>query len=328
MSAELFCYDWQDLAFASKKPINSLRPIFIVAPREISQLRFKQLIKTYLPQGNIILGLAKEQYVFGFEGQPQFKMQQESPLNKIITQVNNSKLKNKIYQLHYRQRDLKYLFEQLDFKKVILVNGSWKYAWHTQVSYYVLVNKKTDYELVSPFCDEPEALSFERKVKNKIIATNPVLPGKYSIPDMMRQTDLASHYSYDYSFQTGAVLGQQSPTDKSKYKLLAWSFNKVVPFQTYAMHYGSSREKHFSPPNDLNYYDTVHAEVMLILQAQRQGIKLVGTTLFTNLLPCPNCARMLCETPIVEFVYANDHSEGYAQQLLQAAGKNIWRLVI
>jgi deoxycytidylate deaminase len=94
------------------------------------------------------------------------------------------------------------------------------------------------------------------------------------------------------------------------------------------MHYGASREKHFSPPNDLNYYDTVHAEVMLILQAQRQDIKLAGTTLFINLLPCPSCARMLCETPIVEFVYTNDHSEGYALRLLQAAGKKVWRLVI
>jgi deoxycytidylate deaminase len=328
MSSKELIYDWQDLAFASKKAINGLRAIFIAAPREISTSRFKQIVKNYLPQGNIVLGLAKEQYVLGFENQPQFKMQSYGPLTEIITQVNNLNAKHKIYLLHYFQRELKYLFEQLDFKKVILINGSWKYTWHTQAPYYSLVNKKTEYELISPFCDESEAISYENRLKPKIRAANPIFMGQQSISEMMKQADAISHYSYDYSFQTGVVLGKKSSTVKPEYKLLSWAFNKVVPFQTYAMHYGALRELHFSPPNDLNYYDTVHAEVMLILQAQLRNIRLTGTSLFTNLLPCPNCARMLCETPIVEFIYANDHSDGYALQLLRAVGKNVQRLVI
>jgi deoxycytidylate deaminase len=93
------------------------------------------------------------------------------------------------------------------------------------------------------------------------------------------------------------------------------------------MHHGALRERNFSPPNDLNYYDTAHAEVMLVLKSLKQGIKLANTTLFTNLLPCPNCALMLCDTEITEFVYAIDHSDGFAVQLLQNAGKKIRRII-
>lgn len=326
MKSDKYIFDWQDLAFASKKPVNSLKAIFIVAPREITTQRFKNLIKTYLPQGNIILGAAKENYVLGFEDQPQFKLQSIESLNGLINQVNKSPSKHKIYQLHYLQRDIKYLFEQLDFNKVILINGSWKYAWHTQVPYYALINRKIDFEYVSPFSDEIEALAYEDRLKPKISAINPLKDGVYSEQEMMQKTIIASHYSYDYCFQTGAVLGKINSA--GKYKWIDYAFNKVVPYQTYAILNGSSRETHFSPPNDLNYYDTVHAEIMLILKAQQKNLKLSGTTLFINLLPCPNCARMLCESDISKIFYANDHSDGYALKLLLAKGKQVKRLLI
>lgn len=146
----------------------------------------------------------------------------------------------------------------------------------------------------------------------------------------LTEEEMAAHaakiatYSYDYSFQTGVALGKPV---KNNYKLLACAFNKVVPFQTYAMHFGTSREMHFSPPHDLNHYDTIHAEVALIITAQKERISLAGTTLFINLLPCPSCARMLCETDIQDFVYQHDHSSGYAFDLLQKAGKHVRRIV-
>nr|AIA17188.1 Cytidine and deoxycytidylate deaminase zinc-binding region [uncultured bacterium] len=112
-----------------------------------------------------------------------------------------------------------------------------------------------------------------------------------------------------------------------KYKLLATTFNPVVPYQTYAMHHGASREINFSPPHDLNHYDTTHAEVELVIKAQKEKIDLKGTILFINLLPCPTCARMLSRTDIAEFVYVQDHSDGYAVKMLEASGKKVRRLV-
>jgi len=112
-----------------------------------------------------------------------------------------------------------------------------------------------------------------------------------------------------------------------QYELIATSFNRVVPYQTYAMHNGAAREKNFSPMHDLNHYDTNHAEVELIIKAQKLGIDLHGTTLFINLLPCPTCARMFVSTDIAEFVYREDHSDGYAVKMLETAGKAVRRVV-
>ena len=140
----------------------------------------------------------------------------------------------------------------------------------------------------------------------------------------MGAANRAANFSFDHSHQTGVALGRKS--DEEVYELLATSFNQVVPYQTFAWHFGPSREKHFSPPNDLNHYDAVHAEVEMIIKTGRERIDLAGTTFFINLLPCPTCSRMLAQTDIDEFVYSVDHSEGYAVAMLEAAGKTVRRI--
>lgn len=324
MSRSFEC-NWADLAFGSKKPVNSLKATFIVAPRTMTPQRFTQLVKAYLPKGNIVLGLAAEPYVLGFEGQPQFRMLQREAVQPVIDKVNSAS-PHKIYLLHYEQRDLKHIFERLDFRHVVLVNGSWKYTFHTQAPYYVLASRKLSYEMVSPFVDEQEAITFERAACDEIVQSI-ALPEMGSTHSAQAMLDIAARcakQSYDYSFQTGVALGKQA---KTEYELLATAFNKVVPYQTFAMHYGASRERHLSPPHDLNHYDTVHAEVELLIHAQKQKLDLTGTTLFINLLPCPPCSRMLSETDIAELVYATDHSDGYAVSILEKSGKQVRRVV-
>ncbi len=314
-------FDWNELAFASKKPLNSLKATFIAAPRKISADRFAQLVKEYLPKGNIILGLAKEEFVDGFEGQPQFQMLDVKTIQPIIDKVNKSPSKYKVATLAYNQRDLLHVVNGFDAREFVGINGSWKYSFHTQPPYYALVQRGVPYKLVSPFADEAEAKKFAGSTKL------PVLPakGKFSEAEMLGLAQKAATHSYDNGFQTGVSLGKKSGKN---YDLLAWSFNEVVPYQTYAMHFGASRETNFSPPNDLNHYDTVHAEVALIAKAVKEGIDLKGTTLFINLLPCPTCARMFTKTDIDEFVYQEDHSSGYAVKMLEAAGKKIRRVVL
>ena len=313
-------FDWNDLAFASKKPLSSLKATFIAAPREISPARFTQLIKEYLPKGNIILGLAKESFVLGFEGQPQFRMLALETVKGIIDKVNNSPSKYKIAILSYAQRDLIHIINKLDARGFIGVNGSWKYSFHTQPPYYALMQRGIPYQLVSPFADEIEAKHFAAQTK----LFQPPTSGTYSDQEMLDIAATAAKQSYDYSFQTGVSLGRKKG---GKYTLLATTFNPVVPYQTYAMHSGASREVNFSPPHDLNHYDTTHAEVELLIKAQKESINLAGTTLFINLLPCPACARMLSQTDIAEFVYKEDHSNGYAVKMLELAGKKVRRVV-
>lgn len=315
-------FDWSELAFGSKKQVNGLGAIFIAAPRQLSAKRFTELVKQYLPAGNILLGLAKEDYVLGLEDQPQFKVLKASEVQAVINKVNSSASRHKIYVLKYSQRELIYILEKLILQKVVLVNGSWYHAFHHKPEFYFIVNNKIPYEKVSPFTDQAEAKGFAKKIKLPKLNTT----GTFSESGIMELVNQAARQSYDYGgHQTAVVLAKRQG---SKYRALAVAHNKVVPYETYAMHFGSTREQYFSPLNDLNHYDTVHAEVELVVKAQKEKILLNNTSLFINLLPCPTCARMFVETDIEEFVYTADHSSGYAIKMLEAAGKKVRRLAV
>jgi deoxycytidylate deaminase len=339
MSNPAHHFDWADIAFASKKPLSQLSATFIAAPRELSVARFKQLIKTYLPQGNILLGLAKEDYVLGLEGQPAFHMLVSADVQPIIDKVNAASQSHKIYTLSYHQRDITFILQKLDFRRVLLINGSWYHAFHLRPEYYILANRRINYEMLSPFADVAEARAYAEihAPKPPSHPQNPLTEAQ-----MLALANEAAKQSFAYSeHQTGVALGRRAgegsgaidatgtteSNAEPRYELIATAFNRVVPYQTYAMHHGASRELNFAPTNDLNYYDTNHAEVELLAQAARDHLDLGGTTLFINLLPCPTCARMFTSTDIAEFVYTEDHSAGYAIKLLEAAGKTVRRMV-
>nr|AIA13645.1 Cytidine and deoxycytidylate deaminase zinc-binding region [uncultured bacterium] len=328
MSETLYSFDWAELAFGSKKPIHELGAIFIAAPRDISHKRFIQIVKQYLPKANLVLGLAKEEYIDGFEEQPHFRTLAHGAFQEVIGKINANDQEHKIYTLAYHQRELKHVLSELDFARVLLVNGSWKYSFHTSESFYALAKKRTPYKYIPAFLDEAEAQAYEKHITPQLKELFETKAGKYTEQEMLGIAAKNAKLSFDYSYQTGVALGKKLGGKKATYELKATTFNKVVPYQTYALLHGASREKHFSPPHDLNHYDTVHAETELIIKAGREHIPLKGTTLFINLLPCPSCARMLSETDIEEFVYSTDHSEGYALTILEAAGKKVRRVVV
>ncbi|MBI2797765.1 hypothetical protein HYX70_00510 [Candidatus Saccharibacteria bacterium] len=317
--------DWDELAFASKKPLKELKATFIVAPREISKKRFEQLVREYLPKGNIVLGISREEFIDGFDGQPHFKALQLKAVQSVVDRVNSSKSPHKIAALHYHQRNLKHILEKIPFQKAILINGSWHSSFHTRPEYYVLVNQGVVHELISPFAGEAEAKAFDKKAAPKLTILYPSKgSGQMTDEQMLDWASRIACRSYDYCFQTGISLGKKNG---QKYKPLLATWNKIVPYETFAMHHGASRERNFSPPHDLNHYDTVHAEVQLVMEAQKRRVDLHGTTVFINLLPCPACARMFADTDIAELVYKHDHSEGYAVAMLEAAGKKVRRIV-
>ncbi|HET9411619.1 MAG TPA: HIT domain-containing protein [Candidatus Saccharimonadales bacterium] len=320
-AASTYSLDWSDLAFGNKKQVSKLAATFIAAPRQLSTRRLTELVKAYLPKGNLVIGLAKEPYIDGFEGQPQFKTLQAAEIQPLVDRVNKASKKHNIYTLVYFQRELPFILEKIDFKHAIFINGSWHKIFHVRPEYYTLVKRRIPYALISPFSDEQEARAYEAQMQS---AQPMPKDSDLSEDRIMQVVARSASLSFAHDFQTGAALVKPS---KNGYKLLATSCNQVVPFKTYAMHYGSTREEHFSPPNDLNFYDTIHAETALLLNAAEQKIGLKGTTLFINLLPCPTCARMLSQTAIAEIVYNTDHSDGYAIKLLQKAGKKIRRII-
>ncbi len=315
--------NWSDLAFASKKPLKDLAATFIAAPRTLSEARLKQLIKAYLPKGNLIIGLSTKDYIDGFDGQPQFRTLQLSGVEALIAKVNSASPKYKIYTLTYAPADEPHIIAKDLFTHYVFINNSWKLSFHLRPSFYALAILRSRYELVSPFSSEAEAKSYLESIWPEVEAANPApeLGTKLTPQSALTLAAKVGQRSFDHTFQTGLVLAE--PTPKGGYKLLATAYNAVVPFQTYSMHHGSSREHHFAPPGDLNHYDTNHAEMALLVLATRQQIDLAGTTLFINLLPCPTCSRVLAATDIAEIVYQFDHSDGYAARLLTEAGKTV-----
>lgn len=309
------------LSNITKSQINAKNAIFIVAPRELSLKRFAQLLQRYLPKANIILGISKQPYVVGFDDQPQFKMLQLSDVHIVIDKVNDANPPHAIYTFEYSQTDLNALLQSHNFKRILLVNGSWKYAFHNLDAYKTLVDRGITFKFISPFADDDEAFAYEATHTQQVS-----LPDRGDIlneSDMVAVADAAAIQSFDYSFQTGVSLGH--PVG-DKYEFITTAFNKVIPYQTYALHHGNSREKNLSRPHDTNHYDTIHAEMQLLTKALADEIDLTGTTLFVNLLPCPNCARTLSQTNIAEVVYRHDHSDGYAVTLLESCGINVRRI--
>lgn len=316
-------FEWSALAFASKKPIEQLNATFIAAPRHISQTRIKQLVKQYLPKGNIVIGIAREPYVLGFEDQPQFTMLDKTAVMPLVHAVEASESRYKISLLEYTQRDLPYILAKPLFKQVLLVNGSWKYAFHHTDAYYALASSHTPYRYISPFSDEQEAKDYEVKLQAAITIPTPAQCKSES--DLMRFANQIGHQSYDYTYQTGAILARASG---KVYSIVATAYNKVLPYQTSAMHHGSERERHYSPAHDLNHYDAIHAEALLVADCLKRNIATDSCSLYINLLPCPTCALLISQTNIAEIVYSQDHSDGYAVKLLTNAGKQVRRLVL
>ncbi|MEO5950395.1 MAG: hypothetical protein ABIQ04_03015 [Candidatus Saccharimonadales bacterium] len=305
-----------------KKEIHQLDAIFIAAPRFMSVARFSQLVKRYLPKGNIILGISLERYVVGFENQPQFEMLRRSDIQTIVDKVAYSNSTHKIFILHYAQSELSDILEHSHVKRVLLINGSWKYAFHNSDAYKILKDQDINFKFISPFSDEQEARAYENEHTPIIALPDPGL--QLTESEMVACADSVATQSFDNSFQTGVSLGRRK---NDKYEFVTTAFNKVIPYQTYALHHGNSREKNLSQPHDLNHYDTIHAEMQLLTIALADQIDISETTLFLNLLPCPNCARTLSETSITEFVYRHDHSDGYAVYLLRESGKVVRRIV-
>jgi deoxycytidylate deaminase len=316
-----FTFDWADLAFSSKTVLTNLKATFIAAPRDISEKRFTQLLKEYLPVTNILLGISKEDFVEGLENQPQFEMLKTKRLRKLIDKVNASS-PHKVYTLHYFQRELNTIIDKVKPKRAVFINGSWYHSFHTLPIYYTLASRSIPYELVSAFANEAEALEYEKDTTARIkqISSKPHL----SDQELLTLANETAKQSFDHTFQTGAVLAKKT---KTGYDPLLTGFNGVIPYQTFALLNGSLREKNFSPPNDQNYYDAIHAEMALLVEAAGKGISLKGLSLCVNLMPCPSCARTLSQTDLTEIVYSLDHSEGYAVGLLEKSGKTVRRIV-
>lgn len=67
----------------------------------------------------------------------------------------------------------------------------------------------------------------------------------------------------------------------------------------------------------------VHAEQNALMQA---GTNSRGSTLYSTIVPCPICARMILNAQVVRVVYIDDYSDLAGVELLRQAGMKLTKL--
>jgi dCMP deaminase len=316
---------WSEIAFGSKRGINELNAIFVPAPREMSAVRFRQLVKHYLPAGNILIGTTDEKYVKGYEDQPQFRLFDVSSVDGVIEQTHTKQLRHRLYTLRYQQHELPYVIDALKLSRIVMVNGSWQLPLQTTKPYYAMVKKGIPHELVSPFVDEKQAKTYAETIEQQLEADLKKTKKSINEAELVAFAQAVARTSFDHCLQVGAVLAERR---RGKYTVLIHAANTVVPWRTFALHYGSVREKLLLPAQDQSHHDTVHAEMELVVRALSRDISLEGMTMAVTALPCPNCARVLSRTGLHEVIYSIDHSEGYAVTLFDQVGIKTRRVVV
>lgn len=305
-------FKWESFSDADKTLLRELKATFVMASRGLSGNRLVGLVKENLSKRNVVFGVAEELYIDGFDGQAQFRSLSLDPVLRLAEIIEKAKLPRKFFVLSYPQHEVDNVVRAIRPKNVVAVRGSYLHVFHRRSIYGLLQKRGISFELVSPFTDEAEAKAY--------LNTIPAVPAEAESGDeaaMFAAVQRIATGSYDYSFQTGAVLAQKHG---KKYVFIDSACNEVIPYQTYALHYGNSREDNLSPAHDANHYDTIHAEMNLLVSALKNGRNFEGKTLFINMLPCPSCARTLVKTGLTEVVYHEVHSDGYAVKLFEHAG--------
>lgn len=278
---------------------------FILAPREMSDARIKQLLKKYLPRGKVTFGIAKEKYIAGFENQPQFKTLSSALLSRLASQSAG-----RLELFEYAQCDGVKIIEQLDFTHAIVINGSFHRSFHLRPEFAAINSKPAKLKYESPFTDEAEAI---RYAKNH---NSPRPLPEFSENSIQQILAQESTRAFITDFQTAAAIVKDN-------QIIALTHNPVVPYETYAWHFGLSREKHQTPAGDSSQYDTVHAETAALLQA---GLQAKGATIYMRTFPCPHCARNIVHAGISEVVYQLDYGDRYGYDLFEKANINYRRL--
>ena len=110
----------------------------------------------------------------------------------------------------------------------------------------------------------------------------------------------------------GAVVVSASP-ESGGGRILCTGYNGSPPGQKHCTEVGCLIE-------DGKCIRTLHAEQNALIQAALHGISTEGATLYATCRPCHVCARMLVGAGIKRLVFAGPMPEGWALEVLEAAG--------
>jgi len=300
------------------------RTYFVLAPREMSDKRVKELIRELLQKskgGKVVFGITEEDYILGHENQPQFRTLGPNLVKSLAAQAPDH-----LQVLTYSQKDGVDIINKTAFTHAIVINGSFARSFHLRDESKAILAKGARIKHMSPFLDEEEARSYANNFAQASAssASTEALQGEVSGGDRgqhalfcaevgaceRKMLDKEFRKSFDNSFQTAAIIVKDG-------KIIAKANNTVVPYATYAWHHGPERERHKCDAGDSSHYDTCHAETAALINA---GPAARGADLYCRTFPCPQCARNIAYAGIKSVFYQLDFGDPYGYNLFKEAG--------
>ena len=133
--------------------------------------------------------------------------------------------------------------------------------------------------------------------------------------ELMRNAFVVADRSPDWWRQIGALLVKDG-------KVLLAAFNRHLPSEQSEYCYGDPRSN-FNQGECIDVSGALHAEVGLIAEAARRGIKTEGCDLYVTTFPCPPCAYACAQTGVRRLYYADGYSLIAGAEELQAKGVEI-----
>lgn len=229
------------------------------------------------------------------------------------------------------ERDIRQI-DALDMKKAIEALGIFEKVEVLHLS--GLATFKPEGELIMP--DE----DMTREIKNKffpdavvvfdsvflrwdkqITTTETVVPPNRTISieefdkEVIHQANIEAQKSSDWWRQVGAVIVKEG-------KIILEGHNRHMPADMSLDAYGDPRSN-FDAGVRIDLSTAIHGEASLIAKAAREGVMLLGSSIYVTTFPCPNCAKLIVDAGIQKVFYEKGYSLLDAENILKSAGVEI-----
>lgn len=135
----------------------------------------------------------------------------------------------------------------------------------------------------------------------------------------------------EYFLKIADVVGERGTCDRGRCGSVITLHNRIIMTgyvgspagQKHCDEVGHDMQEriHSDGTTSLHCVRTSHAEENAIIHAARFGISLDRSTIYTKMMPCINCARLIVSAGIKRVVASNDyHASNKSKELFDSAG--------
>jgi len=189
----------------------------------------------------------------------------------------------------------------------------------------IVPDERVTRSLVEMFFSDQEVVYksvFLRWHQDNVTSSQTIIPDRVSRDHfdrkMMVLADSEGAKSSDWWRHVGAIVV------KDKTVLLA-AYNQHEPSDQAQYVDGDPRDMLDAGTHNL-LYGSIHAEQLLISEAARLGMSLEGTSLYINVFPCPECAKMISHSGIKKCYFKSGSAWLRGEESMKRRGVEIIRV--